>query len=208
MRRKPHPFACMLLVQAALLLPCATLAQGGGMEAASQAYRAAVDSLLRSASRAAGVQLAADVPFVAGSDGEVLIANAAVAGADSLSEQDLQRGTNLLFIYVSSPSVRLAVPAGFYVVRLARRNPGAPPVAQFVAADGRVVAERRVSMSGPFPPSAQQRPKWKIKLTAKFGKDHWEVDIEIEPRERTAGAARPQRPAVVSIVVPLGAEAR
>jgi hypothetical protein len=207
MRSKLHQSA-MILAHAALLLPSVLLAQGArqgaGMEAANRAYRMAVDSLLRTAASTANVQLS-EAPFVAGSDGEVLIANAAVAGVDSLSEASLRRGANVLFVYISSSTARLAAPAGFYVIRLVTREPGRATVAQFVAQDGRVVAERRVIMSGSV---AAARPRWKIKLTGKFGRNgDWEVDIELEPRE-AAAISRMGRSPEISIVVPLGGEVR
>lgn len=173
---------------------------GPAVEAANRAFRAAVDSALRTAARAARIELD-PADFVAGSDGAVLIANAAVAGADSVSERDLSRGINLLFTYVSSRTVRFPYPPGFYIFRVVRPRGAPSAVAQVVSLDGRVVATLPATISGPF--EAAARTKWKVKLTGKFRPPNdWEVDIELEPRESTArNAAR-----MVSIVVPLGGQ--
>lgn len=173
---------------------------GPAMEAANRAFRTAVDSTLRLAARAARIELD-QADFVAGSDGAVLIANAAVAGADSVSERDLSRGINLLFTYVSSRTVRFPYPPGFYVFRIMRPRGAPSAVAQVVSLDGRVVATLPAAISGSF--EAAARGKWKVKLTGKFRPPNdWEVDIELEPRESTTrNAAR-----MVSIVVPLGGQ--
>lgn len=156
--------------------------------AADRMLRASVSASLQAAADRAGVAIDTTT-FVYGSSDDVIVANAAVAGLDTLTSADLRRGADLMFAYLSLPTAELqrdpaqALPPGFYTVNLTTVPGSTIARAQLRNEAGRVVAELPALVDGDgAPPGATARPI-KVKVSVRIKKGEIEIDIEITWRD-------------------------
>ncbi|MEO8379138.1 MAG: hypothetical protein ABI779_05700 [Acidobacteriota bacterium] len=167
--------------------------------APERAFRDAATVALTTAARQAKVPLARlPIAYAGGEGGFVL--NAAVEGAEKTDARSLAAGSDLLFMYMGGKG--FAIPEGFYRVSVIGKE------ARFTSSAGRVVATLPARIDDTAGPAA--RPKVKVKVTASWGKNGPEVDIEIIFGE-TAATARaimidiPARPVVTIANLPMQA---
>lgn len=111
--------------------------QSRELQQLDQLSRTRIQAIMQSAARAARVAIEPRT-FVYASRDDVLLVNAGILGSDSLDVAPLDRGVNVMFVYLRLPP-QSRIPAGFYTVRVSGR-PGAARAA-LLTADGRVAAE-------------------------------------------------------------------
>jgi hypothetical protein len=147
------------------------------------AFRSAATAQLQAEAAKLRVPLATFPIAYAGGDGGYVL-NAGVAGVERLNPDAFAQGADVLFMYMGGRG--FAVPEGFYRVNIRGKE------ARFIASNGKTVATLPATVEGAGLPMA--RAKVKVKLTASWGKNGPEIDIEI-----TFGEAAAARSIVVEI---------
>jgi hypothetical protein len=152
----------------------ADVAQPIDIPTADQQLRQAVTAAMLAASRRAGVAIDAS-GLVYGSRNDVLVANAAVAGAENITPSDLEAGANLMFVYLRLPTAENRLPAGFYTVSV-RAVPGTDTAtAQLRNEAGAMVAEVPARTA----PLGDEPGARKVKVTLEISDKNITIDIEI-----------------------------
>lgn len=140
--------------------------------ASEQSFRSSISAQVAAAAQKARVSLLPGVIAYAGGDGGFVV-NAVIQGADRLGSPSLEKGMDLLFVYIGTND--LVVPQGYYKVRLAGAQ------AQFVASNGTVASTLPANVEQG---TAAARGKVKVRGSVGWGKNGIEVDVEV-----TFGAA-------------------
>jgi hypothetical protein len=171
-------------VSALLTAPAIHAQLNAALSAPEQAFRSAATAQLTVAARQSRVALASLPVSYAGGEGGFVV-NGAIAGVENTNLQPGATGTDFLFVYMGGQG--FAVPAGFYRVNVLGKQ------ARFIATNGSIAATLPVRIDDTPEPTAR---KVKVKVTASWGKNGPEVDIEITFGE----AATPAR--AMSIEIP------
>lgn len=171
--RTPLPVATPAQLTPVRATPTPTAAAPVTIPAADQQLRQAVAAALTEAARRANVSVDTR-EFVYGSSDGVTVVNAAVAGADRLTIEDLERGSPLLFVYLRGAGAERPLPDGFYTVTV--RGTPESATAQLRNEAGAVVAEvpARITRTEEAQPA-------RIKLSIHIDEDGVSIDIKIGP---------------------------
>jgi hypothetical protein len=155
--------------------PTPTAVAPVSIPAADQQLRQAVAAALTEAARRANVSVDTR-EFVYGSRDDVTVVNAAVAGADRVTIEDLERGSPLLFVYLRGVGAERPLPDGFYTVTV--RGTPESATAQLRNEAGAIVAEVPARITRTDAEQPAERP---IKLSIHIDENGVSIDIKIGP---------------------------
>jgi hypothetical protein len=135
---------------------------GASIRAADQRLRDTIRSAMLTAAKSAGVAIDGATLVYASHEG-VLIANTGITGFAKQTPANLEKGANLMFVYVSFPKgavvlepIKRRLASGFYTIKVTAEKGLAKATADLLDTKGRSVAVVPVLIS--VPPSGEGEP--------------------------------------------------